>query len=142
MSFSEDLRSGFALAATIAKDAGAGKARPGLAASSVEALTAMACELASLPKAQRRARVRALMSPSALPAPALTSAARNLPPLRALALLSQRLPEGHEPTDEAAAQRFLPRPGYAPDPNLLAVLQRIAARSGLTRHGQEDAWRE
>jgi hypothetical protein len=130
MSFSEDVRSGFALAATIAKDAGADKARPGLAASSVDALTEMARELASLPKAERRARVRALMAPTTLPVSVLTSAAKNHLPLRALALLQQPLPAGQgEP---------LPRPGYTPDARLRALLQRIAARTGLLRAGVEN----
>jgi hypothetical protein len=127
MSFSDELRSGFALAATIAKDAGAAKARLGLAAESLEALTATARELAGLPKAERRARVRALMSPSALPTLALTSRAELAP--RALALLQ---PGSGQP---------LPRPGYAPEPRLLALLQRIAAGSGLARGVCEGAWR-
>jgi hypothetical protein len=131
MSFSDHLRSGFALAATIAKDAGADKARAGLAASCVEALTAMARELAKLPKAERRARVRALMSPSALPAPTRTSAASE-PALRALALL-QQLPAG-----SAAVQQ---RSGFTPDPRLIRLLQRIAARSGHVRRSEEASWR-
>lgn len=128
MSFSERLCSGFALAATIAKDAGADKARPGLAARSTEALTATARELASLPKAERRARVRALMSPTTLPAPAHISGA-IVPPLRALALLA------------SGSAEIVPRPGYTPDPRLLALLQRLAGRSGLMREIDEGSWR-
>ena len=121
MSFSEQLRSGFALAATIAKDSGADKARGGLAPSCAGALSSMARELATLPKAQRRARVRALMSPTTLPAP--TPA-----PLRALALLQHRVALSDD-AQEQLRNAPLPRPGFTPDPRLLALLQRIAGRS-------------
>lgn len=127
MSFSEHLRSGFALAATIAKDSGADKARAGLAPSSLEELISMARELATLPKAQRRARVRALMSPTTLPAP--TRAPRGpQPPLRALALLQHRVALSDD-AQEQLRSAPLPRPGFTPDPRLLALLQRVAGRA-------------
>ena len=126
MSFSEQFCSGFALAATIAKDSGADKARAGLAPNSAAELTSMARELATLPKAQRRARVRALMSPTTLPAPTLAPQ----PPLRALALLQHRVALSDEVQEQLRSARVsLPRPGFTPDPRLLSLLQRIAGRT-------------
>jgi hypothetical protein len=122
MSFSEGFLSGFALAATIAKDPAADKARAGLSANIADALTATARDIAALPKAERRARVRAFMQP--LQANPAQWPGEGQAPMRALSALWRSQPASTWPEWLRAAP--LPRPGYTPDPRLLSGLQRIA----------------
>ena len=119
---SEGFLSGFALAATIAKDPTAEKARAGLADSVADAWTATARDIAAQPKAERRARIRAIMQPLQ-PSPAVWPATGQAP-VRALSALWRTQPASAWPEWLRAAP--LPRPGYTPEPQLLQVLQRIA----------------
>jgi hypothetical protein len=141
MSFSEGFLSGFALAATIAKDPAAEKARAGLAEDVAGAWTATARELAAQPKAERRARVRAFMQPLH-PSPAAWPG-EGQAPARALSALWRMQPASTWPEWLRAAP--LPRPGYTPEPLLLAVLQRIAQVEGRVAYEpstrEDEAWR-
>ena len=130
MSFSERFCSGFALAATIAGDPGAELARAGLCEESREPACKQARELLSLSKAERRARVSALLQPQ--PA-AWPSEAR--PPLRAYALLARSGPAANLPAFVHAAP--LPRAGFSPEPGLLLLLRRIAFQQGQPESGSE-----
>jgi hypothetical protein len=145
MSLSEGFLSGFALAATIAKDPAAEKARAGLAENVTDAWTATARELAAQPKAERRARVRAFMQP--LQAEPAAWPGEGRAPVRALSALWRTQAANTWPEWLRAAP--LPRPGYTPPPLLTAVLQRIAQAEGAKtrevaheRSTREDkAWR-
>jgi hypothetical protein len=119
MSCTERFCSGFALAATIAGDPGAEQAQSGLAEPLREPASKLARELLTLGKAERRARVSALLKPQAAAWP---SEAR--PPLRAYALLARSEPASHLPTFVHAAP--LPRAGFTPEPGLVRLLRRIA----------------
>jgi hypothetical protein len=154
MAFSERFLAGFALAATIAKDPGADKARAGLCASSAEPLTRVARELRELPKDQRRARVSGWMQTMQWLQPA-HDVWPSTPeqPVRAYALLAASLQRAARDPRTANRPRQLPgwltaltspsttatdatttdattlpltRAGYRPDPQLIALLQRIA----------------
>jgi hypothetical protein len=94
-------------------------------------MTEIARELLQLGKADRRARIRALTEP-----PAHTLSSPIAGHRRALALLahsvSKRAPGAapawvHELRE--LGELPFPRPGYAPEPLLTALLARIAARS-------------
>jgi hypothetical protein len=122
MSFSERFCSGFALAATIAGDPGAELAQRGLAPDAREAASAVARELLQLGKAERRARVSALLRPEAATWP---TQARS--PLRAYALLARSEPASSLPAFVHAAP--MPRAGFTPEPGLLLLLRRIAFKS-------------
>jgi murein L,D-transpeptidase YcbB/YkuD len=127
MSFSEGFLSGFALAAMIAKDPAAEKARAGLHADVADAWTATARDLAALSKAERRGRVRAFMQPLQ-PEPAAWPDEAQAP-MRALSTLWRTQPASTWPEWLRAAP--LPRPGYTPEARLVAVLQRIAQAQGV-----------
>jgi hypothetical protein len=106
------LSAGFALAATIARDSGAKLAHIGLASDVRDAWCGLARDLERSSKAERRDRVRKLAQlrrPRVLP--------RGLSP-RALSLLRSPHANAHA------------RPGYVPEPALLALLARIAQRAG------------
>lgn len=122
MTLSERFLAGFALAATIAKDPGAELARPGLCADRQGPVSATARELLELSKAERRARIRSWMQPKRGMWPSAPTA-----PLRAYGLLAQRTFANVRPDWLRSAP--LPRPGYTPDPQLLELLQRIAAET-------------
>ncbi|MET0386741.1 MAG: hypothetical protein ABW321_12320 [Polyangiales bacterium] len=129
MTFSERFLAGFALAATIARDPGAQQAQAGLAQVIAPQLTALPRELAALPKAERRARVRAwLGAPQPLPArtPPIDTRAPT-PALRAYALLAHRQRTTTPPPDWLR-NAPLPRAGYTPPPELLAQLAQITLR--------------
>jgi hypothetical protein len=126
MNFSQRFLAGFALAATIAKDPGAALARPGLEAGSAEPLLATTRDLLALSKAARRARVSEWMQPLR---PSWPKSESEAVPLRAFALIAQR--SGLTPGSGLPRWLFtapLPRAGYTPEPGLVALLQRIAAR--------------
>ena len=123
MSPSERVRAGFALAATIAKDPGAEAACAGMSDALLPALTDTARELQTLSKAERRARIRALTTPEI---DAFAFRASGHP--RALALLAHS--RNSAPTAREWLRELpLPRPGYAAEPSLVAVLSRVAART-------------
>jgi hypothetical protein len=121
---SERLLAGFALAATIAKDPGAELARPGLCTARRDSVSMTARELLDLPRAERRARIRAWMEvqPKRGMWPSMPVA-----PLRAYGLLAQRMLANARPDWLRGVP--LPRPGYTPEPQLLELLQRIAANA-------------
>jgi hypothetical protein len=133
MSCSERFCSGFALAATIAGDPGAEQAQSGLAEPLREPASKLARELLKLSKAERRARVSALLKPrNANSATADGSAwptwpTEARPPVRAYALLARSEPASHLPTFVHAAP--LPRAGFTPEPGLVSLLRRIAFAS-------------
>ena len=106
------LAAGFALAATIARDPGAKLAHIGLSPDVRDAWCGLARDLERCSKAERRDRIRKLTRlrrPRVLP--------RGLSP-RALELLCA-----------PQALRGV-RPGYTPEPALIALLTRIAQRAG------------
>jgi hypothetical protein len=137
---------GFALAASAHDDRGAERALPGLAADVAEQATARARELAGLDRAGRQRWLRAALANLA-PAPALRGGAPLAPasalrggappeiattqpsdrPARALALLAADVPREVGRAWLAAAPP--PRPGYAPDPRLLAWLRVLCAKA-------------
>jgi hypothetical protein len=130
MTFSESFLAGFALAATIAKDAGAEQARAGLCDASAATLTGAARKLRALSKAERRAQVSAWIRAQAGQAPASATAGSHavvwprVPagPLRAYALLAQRMPASAAP--QWLHDIPLPRAGYTPPPQLVERLAR------------------
>jgi hypothetical protein len=115
------IREGFALAAASHADRGAALARPGLSPSVAELATSVAREQAARDSVARRQWLRSL-----LPAPAALRATVRAVPPRALALLSRSAPPEVGRRWLAAAP--LPRPGYVPDAELIAVLHKLAAR--------------
>jgi hypothetical protein len=138
MTFSESFCAGFALAATIAKDAGAEQARAGLCEASAATLTGAAHELRALSKAERRARVSTWIRANAGPRAALTLNAVVWPrvpssPLRAYALLAQRLgADAAAPAWLRELSELRPRAGYTPDPQLIEQLQRSLQKQGAS----------
>jgi hypothetical protein len=131
MRVSESQQAGFALAATIARDPGAHRAAPGLAADAREGFCALARDLEHLAKAERRDWVRRVAQPAPID---FTQQGRRAP--RALALLagrdSSRPPRAPQTATKALgpvlAGASLPRPGFVPEPGLYALLSRIARR--------------
>jgi hypothetical protein len=148
MLVTEALQTGFALAATIARDSGARRADVGLAPDVSDLWCRLARDLEALSKAERRERIRQLAQ---LPRPAASAPPSVVVP-RARADRSRRAapetdshPEqSREPvfrsrraapeTDshpEQSRERVF-RPGYTPSPQLLALLARIARRTAST----------
>jgi len=129
MEFSERCREGFALAATVAGDASAADAAPGLTPSARDLLMRLPRELAQATSAQRQARVRQMVAHTvAAQATAHTdSTHQGRRVARGLAwLASGTAPEQGRTWLAAAAS--LPRAGFLPEPALLSLLRRIAAR--------------
>lgn len=129
---SEALQAGFALAATIARDAGAKRAHIGIAASVADAWCGLARDLERASKAERRARIRELTRIRSTDGAG--SGRPDLSP-RALALLSgrHRAASGTRATFAtrvALGPGTMPRAGFAADPELLDLLHRIARRAG------------
>jgi hypothetical protein len=105
MLVTEALQTGFALAATIARDSGARRADVGLAPDVSDVWCRLARDLEALSKAERRDRIRQLAQ---LPRPA-AGAPSN------------------------AVRRVRPtRPGYVASPQLLKILARIARHAAPT----------
>jgi hypothetical protein len=126
MFVTEALQAGFALAATIARDSGAKHAHIGLAPDVSDAWCGVARDLERASKAERRDRIRKLTLAAR---PALSLHANFSP--RALALLGAG--PGRTSADGSVPTRSISsRAGYRPPPTLLAVLARIASRSGST----------
>jgi len=129
MACSERFLAGFALAATVSRDRGAQHAREGLHGTVAEVWTRSARELADLPKQARRAAVSAWMQPEVCVWPATPPA-----PLLAWALIAQRAQAPAPPWFQAEARECsLPRAGYTPEPELVALLMRLVTRSERTR---------
>lgn len=107
MTLTERFLSGFALAATIAKDPGGADAQPGLSHDVREPMTAVARELLALSKADRRARVRAWLARetarAALPSWTRTGTGQRRPDPRLIACL-QRIAAQHTPPTQTARQ--------------------------------------
>jgi hypothetical protein len=115
MSTSERFCAGFALAATIAGDRGGELASTGLHAELAPPLLETVRALGALSKTERRDRVRAYLQPKPLhwpPAPAW--------PERAYALLARG-----DGSPSWVYEAPLPRPGYQPPADLLALLRRV-----------------
>lgn len=115
------IREGFALAAAAHSDRGAALARAGLCTSIVEHATTVAREQAAGDSAARRNWLRSLV-----PSPAVPRADVTGIPLRARGLLAKSVPADVGRRWLAAAP--LPRPGYVPDTELLALLHKLAGR--------------
>ena len=121
MSWPERSLQGFALAATVADDPEAALASPGLAPEIAGHVTKIARELALLDSGARRQRIRGLvrmLSEPLDPASPLTPRAR--------ALLARAVPR--EVGRSWLADAPAPRPGFQPEPALIALVRRIAAR--------------
>lgn len=117
MQISERFCAGFALAATIAGDRAAELASPGLHAEIAPALLETVRALGALSKKDRRDRVRAYLQPQPLSWPASPTF-----PERAYALLAQG--EIAQTLPGWVRTAPLPRAGYKPPPDLLALLRR------------------
>jgi hypothetical protein len=120
MLISERFCAGFALAATVARDRAAEQARRGLSAAIAPPLLATVQALSELSKAERRARVRSWME-----VPRMRWPSEPGTPLRAYALLAQGEPLQTLPGWLRGAP--LPRAGYKPPPELMALLRRANA---------------
>lgn len=117
MPISERFCAGFALAATIAGDRGAELASAGLHAELAPPLLDTVRALGALSKAERRDRVRAYLQPRQLTWPKVATW-----PERAYVLLAQGANAQTRPDWLRSAA--LPRPGYQPPADLLALLRR------------------
>jgi hypothetical protein len=123
------LAAGFALAATIARDSGAKLAHIGIASDVRDAWCGLARDLERCSKAERRDRIRKLTQ-SLRPRRRLPAGQSP----RALALLRA----SHVPHVPTTPQECLlsgtpqVRAGYVPEPALLALLGRIAQRTGTS----------
>lgn len=111
---------GFALAAAAHEDPGAERASAGLTNGMDRRLRGVAKALALADRATRRAFVRELLGRRALPA--LEQDGRSP---RALSLLATSVERERGRAWLRAAPP--PRPGYAPDPQLVALLRRLSA---------------
>jgi hypothetical protein len=118
------MQEGFALAASARADRGAARALAGLAPAVADRALQVARELAASDRAQRRSWLSSVLA---------TARSGGVPradlrgvPARALALLSPSVPRELGRRWLAAAP--LPRPGFVPDPELLIVLRKLAAR--------------
>jgi hypothetical protein len=112
---------GFALAAAAHGDEEARAASPGLSPNIAAHATAVARQIASLPRAARREWVRRLLT-----ARSAVAAHQSGRPARALGLLA-------DSTDKATGRRWLalaplPRAGFVAEPGLLAVLRKLSQR--------------
>jgi hypothetical protein len=128
----ERRREGFALAAAARGDAGAHKAAPGLCADVVADATSVALRLSAGDAAARRRWVRELLHAPRTwtPGPSVTAGTPTHIPPRALGLLATQV-------DRDLGRRWLkaaplPRPGFTPEPRLLALLRQLL---------DGDAWR-
>jgi hypothetical protein len=129
--WSERRCEGFALAAAARGDRGAERARAGLCADVAADATRVAARVAAQDASARRRWVRDALRA----APAAAAATRAVPaacPPRALGLLAGCV-------DKDLGRRWLanaplPRPGFTPEPRLLALLRRL-----IGPHG--DPWR-
>ncbi|HTU58614.1 MAG TPA: hypothetical protein VMF89_09270 [Polyangiales bacterium] len=115
MSTSERFCAGFALAATIAGDRGAELASAGLHAELAPPLLETVRALGALSKKDRRDRVRAYLQPKPLSWPAAPTS-----PERAYALVARG-----DGSPGWVYEAPLPRPGYQPPADLLALLRRV-----------------
>jgi hypothetical protein len=115
------MQEGFALAASVHADRGAARATAGLAPPVAQLAAQVARELAASDRAQRRRWLSSVLGAAPLP----RADARGVP-ARALSLLSPSVARELGRSWLAAAP--LPRPGYVPDHELLAVLRKLAAR--------------
>ncbi|HEX7481393.1 MAG TPA: hypothetical protein VF331_26555 [Polyangiales bacterium] len=109
---------GFALAATIAADRAGGLAALGLSPAARMQLCALSIELSELPRAARRARVKRLTEARPIASQQAGRSARGLGWLASQASVPQ--------ARAWATSAALPRPGFAPEPALVALLRRIA----------------
>lgn len=107
---------GFALAATIARDPGAKLAHIGIAPDVRDAWCGLARDLERCGKAERRERIRKLTA-------GLRRRTTNIPAGRAKL--------AGVPDPRGVASRRSIRPGFAPEPQLVALLRRIAARNAV-----------
>lgn len=114
MTITERFCAGFALAATIAADRDAELARSGLHSELARPLLETVHALAGLSRRERRERVRAYLRPRPLPWPAEPAA-----PGRAYALIARG-----DSSPDWVHQTPLPRPGYEPPADLIALLRR------------------
>jgi hypothetical protein len=125
MPISERFCAGFALAATIAGDRGAELASAGLHGELAPALLDTVRALGALGKKERRDRVRAYLQPRQLIWPKAATW-----PERAYVLLAQGASAQTRP--DWLRTGPLPRPGYQPPADLLALLRRaLRSRSPL-----------
>jgi hypothetical protein len=121
----ERRREGFALAAAARGDRGAQKAAPGLCADVVADATSVALRLSAGDATARRRWVRELLHAPRTWTPdpsATTGTPAHIPP-RVLALLATQV-------DRDLGRRWLeaaplPRPGFTPEPYLLALLRQL-----------------
>jgi hypothetical protein len=121
MEWSDPACEGFALAASAHGDRGAAKAEAGLARDIADRVLAAARRNRDADRGARRAWVRELLEAP----PALSLETAGAPP-RALGLLATSI-------DRATGRRWLalsplPRPGYAADPRLLALLRKLGSQ--------------
>lgn len=119
--FPEQAAEGFAIAAIVHDDPGATLAEPGLAPDALALALGVARRLASQPKADRRAFLRAKLSQAAVDLEALESA-----PKRLRAALASHV-------DREVGRQWLlsamPRAGYEAEPSLIRCLRALASRS-------------
>ncbi len=114
------MREGFALAAAAHGDRGGERAAAGLVASIAPGAREVAVHMAAGDRAARRAWVQATLAARL----ALSEAPGPCPP-RALSLLGPSAPR--ELGRRWMASAPLPRPGYAPAPELIALLRALVA---------------
>jgi hypothetical protein len=126
MSWSELTQQGFAFAAIAADDPGANLAKPGLFPSIAKEVTKIANDLAKLDKRSRKQAVERI---SKLISPPLPAEIEISP--RALSLLAPSV--SREIAQEWLSGAPLPRPGFRPEPNLRAVVRRIAQETALKK---------
>ena len=126
MSWSELAQQGFALAAIAADDPGAKLAVPGLSPSIANEVTQIANDLAKLDKRSRKQAVERIskLIPPPLPAEIeLSPRARSLLAASVSREIAQKWLAGAPP----------PRPGFHPEPDLKAVVRRIAQDTALKK---------
>ncbi|MGD8859799.1 MAG: hypothetical protein PVI30_07295 [Myxococcales bacterium] len=114
-------RRGFALAAAVCEDRGARRARAGLSTAATRAAPEHAETLIGLDRDARRRWLKAALAPH----PTLASE-QGRRPARALSLLASQAPRALGARWLSGAP--LPRPGYRPPPDLLALLRRVATQ--------------
>jgi hypothetical protein len=122
MSWSELTRQGFAFAAIAADDPGAKLAEPGLSPSIANEVTQIAKDLAKLDKKSRKQAVERI---SKLISPPLPADIEFSP--RALSLLAPSV--SREIAQKWLIGAPLPRPGFHPEPDLRAVVRRVAQKA-------------
>jgi len=123
MPISERFCAGFALAATVAGDRAAELASPGLHAELAPPLLETVGALGALSKKERRDRVRAYLQPRPLVYPATPAW-----PARGYALIARG-----DSSPAWVRDAPLPRPGYQPPADLIALLRRtLRSRNSST----------